>query len=165
MCAIDYCLSILSDAQSGGMLPARNVISLLLIILLMLQLAVVISPPARFNGGRYWPIVNYAMFSHAHYAGEEIPVSKVRVRLENDQIQDLTGERLGLRRLKFYRFIVEPLITGDATALSRSLLPFEQQQGLRVISIWIENEPLVLTRSGVQPGRSSASAPVHIRGQ
>lgn len=125
----------------------RALVSTFVGFVLVFQAIVSLGPIVGLEiGTRFWPIVNYAMYSRSFKEGDTVEVYRILegVTVEGDRV-DLSMETVGMH-LWQYRDLARDLERGnpDALAFVRSFVP----EGSALGEIRLKSFPVAVSRDG-----------------
>lgn len=123
---------------------ARLAISGLIILLLGLQCTAV-----ALHTDKSFPFQHYPMYAEAHGEGEHVEVAlTVYGRIADGAERRISQEDMNMPFFVFRRTFVQAILDGDLKRVGRLLAPYERLIGARLISVRIENYPVIVTRTG-----------------
>lgn len=119
-------------------------ISVVIIAVLSLQTFAVIRKTRQL-----WPFVDYAMYKTKHEAGDRVEVRDFVFATLSDlsEIQIQPGD-LGLSFFKFRWQFVYPILNDQREKVELLVNEYEQRYGKKIVSIRVEDYPLIVTREG-----------------
>ena len=131
-----------------------RVVSFVISVILTLQLAAsfdlfprFLSRPSHF----LWPVMNYPMYSSAHYEGAVIARYRVFGRTADGSEVQVTADDLGLNFRKFQDLTIAPLRDRDVRRAAAFAEIYRVRMGTRLVAMRLERDGYVLTRDGLQP--------------
>ena len=127
-------------------------ISFVILSIIILQAAASLGIVSKFfYNDRLWPILDYPMYSSAHYQGDSIDQYFLYGLLEDGSELPIPKEDLGLNFWKFLRGPVYAIIQDDVKLLNKYVKLYEDLHNQRLIGLRLENQPLILTKQGINP--------------
>ena len=146
--------------------PAKLVIPLLsLLILTILGVQASISFPWRYistyipavdavgealKPPSAWPFLDYRMYAITHYEGDQILRERVFASLQaSSEVEVLPGS-LGVNYWQFQNGLISDLLAGDRERVLEWVDVYESRHGGRIVSLRVENHPLVFSGDGVE---------------
>lgn len=152
-------------------------ISLVILSGLILQAAAtfrVFCPPERlfpslssyriFCSPFFWPFIDYAVYIIPHYEGEMLDQPLVVGVLEDSTEVQIPPEDLGLSFTRWgYRDgLVSALQEATNEDIKRYIKYYQRRQSKKLIALRLENQPLVLSKTGLQLGKVEVLRVIHL---
>jgi hypothetical protein len=138
-------------------------ISIVIFVILGVQTLAVVF---RSGNGKYWPFIDYPMYSPYHRVGERIDVLRPLFAIYADKSEEqIFPQDLGLTLFQFEQLVVPAILcaaqkgkkerqSGQCVPqkaeerLKALLNPYEQRHGKHIISLRLEDYPYILTKEG-----------------
>jgi hypothetical protein len=111
-----------------------------------------------------WPFIDYPMYSYPKELGDNIQQYSVYGVLDNGTEVKIEPENLGVNYWIFMYGIVTSLRKEDVEDVKHFVEMFEQRNQVKLQSIRLENQPLTLTESGVQPSDTEVLTEIALSG-
>ncbi len=106
-------------------------------------------PPPK----KSWPIINYPMYSSAHYNGDQIPRYRVVGILDDATERPISAQDLGINPWHFLKGFVKAGLLADNQALTHDFVElYQTRHGKPLSRVRVENHPLIFSNSRVKTG-------------
>ena len=139
----------------------RYLVSIFVGFVLVFQSVVSLGPIFGIEiNARFWPIVNYAMYSRSFQEGDTVEIYRILEGVtENGEIVDLSMDVVGMRVWQ-YRDLGRDIEKGnrDAIEFVTNFAP----EGHKLEEIRIKNFPVVVTRDGPREQPSQILAVIQL---
>jgi hypothetical protein len=109
------------------------------------------TPPVRVCDPELWPFLTYPLYSAAHYAGEELPQLRLSGVLADGEAVQLKQEDFLLDSSFSFQNVMVAVLDKNMPDLRNYVRVYNSTHDLPLVSLRLENDPLVLTSDGFVP--------------